>query len=186
MPDGILEVAILPNEFGPHRRARPASMTDRAGTAPGRRMVKVLPEGWIRERVEERMLAAGRVLRKCEMPTEMVTLARVLCAYPAVIHDRHDHALWEPRGMTPLRPSTSELTELDVFLGWLLWIRPEERPVVFAHAWGASFRLIQRLDPLHRSHTTQRKRYRAGIDQVLARLRATDSKAKPDGWCCPK
>ncbi len=60
MPDGTPEVAILPNEFGPYRRARPASMTDMSGTASRRQVVKVLPEGWTRERVEERMLAASR------------------------------------------------------------------------------------------------------------------------------
>ncbi len=145
MLDGTPEVAILPNEFGPYRRARPASMTDMSGTASRRQVVKVLPEGWTRERVEERMLAAGRTLRKRKLPKELLTLARIVSAYPAIIHDRHDHALWQPQEMTALRPTAVELTELDVFLGWLLWIgggrflfAPKRRP-------GGSPRFFDRL-----------------------------------------
>jgi hypothetical protein len=117
---------------------------------------------WTRERVCEHLIEAADTLRR--LPSNFGS--KRLTFWPDVVHTSYEIWLAEAHArnkMTPPHPAA--ISRMDTTLTWLLPLSTEQRRIVWARSCGVSWRRLEQTDG--RSHTTLRKIYSAGLDQVL-------------------
>lgn len=159
-------LSMAPRLYALHREGRPELP----------RPVRQDASGWrdeddaLRKAIKVDLRAAGSTLKRMLPPPELAQLYGRLAAWPQIVHDVTEHALYTPRRSKPARPSPREIDDLDRVLVWFLWLVGDQRVIVSAWSLGNSFRAIARVDPKGRCWQRIYQMYDAGITQLVLRL----------------
>lgn len=173
---GATVVTVEGHEFGANRRARVEAVKPPPPVVVHRRddgRAAIPPTSgpaWVRHR----LLDAGDALRRTKLPSELSQLAGAISGgLPTLSGDDEEGKRERAREQPRVRPSAKALDDLDECLGWLLWLGPDARPVVFGVMLGYSLRRIAALDPNRRSKDTLRRVHGEAINDIWSRLSAT-------------
>ena len=167
----LRRVIVEGNEFGDSRRAYPAG--EPLVGVEWRDLMVVELGGDDRRAaamVRERLIEMGQTLKRTARPKELQDLAGAIGDWPSIRHDLNDQGSWETK-LRPVHPTSKEISQMVEVLGWLLWLGPAERGVVFAQALDISFEKYARLDTRRRSKTSIIRAFNRGIGEIVATLR---------------
>ena len=96
------------------------------------------------------------------------------CAWPDVFHDRNEAYGWQPATVNHIPPTNEAITRMDVCLGYLRRLPPDERVVVSGRAAGASWRAIMRRRRKQaKSHGSHKDVYRRGLWRIVEWMNVT-------------
>ena len=122
---------------------------------------------WTREAVAERVEEAVDVLAR--LPEERV------CG----LYDLWPKLVGEPgRQPRPAAAAPEAIDRMDEALGWLLWLEPEERRLVWLRAEGVPWKRVAHWLGIGR--TTAWQRWTAALLQIAVRLNAAAEQNRPD------
>ena len=117
--------------------------------------------GWTPELVAERLAEAADVLAR--LPDERVRGLYVL--WPRLVGEPCTHA-------RPAAAAPEAIDRMDETLGWLMWLEPEERQLVWLRAEGMPWKWITRRLGIGR--TTAWQRWTTALLKIAVRLDAED------------
>ena len=120
--------------------------------------------------VREQLLDMGRTLLRAPKPKELQNLVAAVSGWPAILHDASEQGAWETH-VRPVLPGKEEIDRMDDVLGWMLWLAPDVRCVVFAQSLGFSFEKVKKLDTRRRSTSTIKRVFNVGVMEIVSRLR---------------
>jgi hypothetical protein len=96
------------------------------------------------ENTKQRLLEAADALRRLTM--NGIKPSGLRSQWPDVIHRVEEAYGWTEKRVRPPRPSPAEITRMDEAIGWLLWLNPDQRKVVWARSMRLSWRRIEDMD----------------------------------------
>jgi Domain of unknown function (DUF6362) len=126
--------------------------------------------GWTPELVAERLAEAADVLARLPQPR----VPGLYSLWPAMPHaSAGDRARIRPAAPTP-----EAIDRADEALGWLMWLDPEERRLVWLRTEGVPWkRITHRLDI---GRTTAWQRWSTALLKISVRLNATAEQNRPN------
>ena len=131
------------------------------------RHVVLAGRSWDQETVAERLEEALDVLAR--LPEERVR----------ELYDLWPRLLGEPcRQPRPAAAAPEAIDRMDEALGWLLWLEPEERRLVWLRAEGVPWKRVAHWLGIGR--TTAWQRWTAALLQIAVRLNAAAEQNRPD------
>jgi hypothetical protein len=131
------------------------------------RHVVLAGQHWDNQAVAERLEEAVDVLAR--LPEERV------CG----LHDLWPRLVGEPyRHARPAAAAPEAIDRMDEALGWLLWLEPEERRLIWLRAEGVPWKRVAHWLGIGR--TTAWQRWTAALLQIAVRLNAAAEQIRPD------
>ena len=126
--------------------------------------------GWTASRIAERLAEAADVLDR--LPAAKLPGLYSLLPFPP------DTSTCDGARVTPAAPSPEAIDRMDEVLGWLLWLEPEERQLVWLRAEGLPWKWITRR--LGMGRTTAWQRWSTALLKIAVRLDAAAEQNRPD------
>jgi hypothetical protein len=122
------------------------------------------------ENTKQRLVEAADALRRLTM--NAIKPSGLRSQWPDVILRVEEAYGWTEGRVRPPRPSPAEITRMDEAIGWLLWLNPDQRKVVWARSMRLSWRRIEDMDG--RSVRTLQNIHLAALQSISSR-RARES-----------
>jgi hypothetical protein len=119
------------------------------------------------EETKARMTEAADALRRLSM--HVLKPSGLRAQWPDIVHRVEEAYGWSAERTRPARPTPAQITRMDEAIGWLLWLKEDERKVVWARATGMSWRRIEDMDG--RSTRTLQNLFASALRRILSRRR---------------
>ena len=93
---------------------------------------------WAPSMIEERFVEAADVMKR--LPD--VCVPRHFNTWPRMLYEFGDLVAQEPPRITPVRPAADAISRMEETLGWLNWLEPIDRKVIWLRASGERWKTV--------------------------------------------
>ncbi len=93
---------------------------------------------WTPSMIEERFVEAADVMKR--LPD--VCVPRHFNTWPRMLYEFGDLVAQEPPRITPVRPAADAISRMEETLGWLNWLEPIDRKVIWLRASGERWKTV--------------------------------------------